>query len=354
MIGFPVGENATADKPQSKAWHHDGSWWCILHDGRAGSYFYRLQHGTWAKGHMIYSGGPARADVLNDSSELYVLLWTAEKAEVFEFHYSDENGSYHLMEGFPVTLNLLQGHETAVLAKDSRGVLWVTYESQGAVYVSRSVTGLQWQENRVLGSSLADDDISSIIAFDHGIGVFWSNQNLESLHFRVRRDSQPLESWEEEEVVSQGGLVADDHVNLAVAPGWVYSVTKTSVDDSNGEVDGPTQAQVILSARSERGVWRTYDVAPLSVETVTRPIVVVDDENREAYVFYRKGDEIVYKCTSLDEIKFASEPVQAITVPGVILNNVTSCKQSINSSTGLLILATGDDGRAYHRLLPIR
>jgi hypothetical protein len=303
---------------------------------------------------LVYSGIPARADVLSDSNELCVLLWTVEEARVFKFRYSKENGSYYLLEGFPVALSLLKGHETAVLAKDSRGVLWVTYESQGAVYVSWSITGLHWQENRVLASSLEDDDISSIIAFDGRTGVFWSNQNSESLHFRFRHDRQPFERWEQEETVSQGGLVADDHVNLAVAEGWVYSVTKTSVDDANGEVDGPTQAQIILSTRSKRGVWRTYDVAPLSVETVTRPIVVLDDENREAYVFYRKGNDIVYKRTSFDEIEFVGEPVPAITVPGVTLNNVTSSKQNVNSSTGLLILATGDDGRAYHRLLPIR
>ena len=39
---FSVGRDATADKPQSKAWYHDGFWWCILFNGVEGSYFYRL------------------------------------------------------------------------------------------------------------------------------------------------------------------------------------------------------------------------------------------------------------------------------------------------------------------------
>ena len=155
-------------------------------------------------------------------------------------------------------------------------------------------------------------------------------------------------------MVAEGGLVADDHINLAANEGWVYAVTKTSVDDAEEEVNGPTQAQIILNVRSNKGLWTMYDVAPLSSENVTRPIVLLDQQNREVYIFYREGDEIVYKHSALDRIDFPDESSPVISIPGVTLNNVTSTKQNVNSTTGLLILATGDDSRAYHRLLPIR
>ena len=358
MTGIPVGKDATADKPQSKAWYQADSWWCILHDGREGSFFYQLKSEGLEKATfpdaLVYPGSPTRADVLSNLNELCVLLWGAKESRFYKYRYIPEDRRYSLLEGFPVNFNFLPGHETAVLAQDSKGVLWVTYESQGTVYVSRSETGLHWQENQALGSSVADDDISTVISFGTQLGVFWSNQNMESLHFRIREDYESPQCWKEVEEVTQGGFVADDHLNMAATKGWVYAATKTSVDDAIGKLDGPTQAQIILNVRSNNRVWTMYDVAPLSSEDVTRPVVVLDDENREVYVFYRKGDEIVYKHTPLDKIDFSREPLSAITVPGVILNNVTSTKQNVNSTTGLLILATGDDGHAYHRLFPIR
>ena len=355
--GIPVGKNATADKPQSKVWYEDGSWWCILDDGQESSWFYRLEGKFWRKATFedasVYRGSSTRADVLSASNSLYVLVWEAENTRFFKYRYYKRDRSYSLEKGFPVEIDLIAGHETASFALDSREVLWITYEAEGKVYISWSGTGLDWQQNEVLGSSLKDDDISSVISFDNQVGVFWSNQKTESLHFRVREDSDSSKDWKVEESVVQGGLVADDHVNLATAEGLVYAATKTSVDDGQGKVVGPTQAQIILNVRSKEGVWAVYDVAPLSSENVTRPIVVLDDENHEVYVFYRKGDEIVYKRSSLAEIDFSGDPSVAIEVEGVTLNNVTSTKQNVSSKTGLLVLATGDDDRAYHRLLPI-
>ena len=78
---FPVGPNATADKPQSKAWYHDGSWWLILFDGEEGSYFYKLVEGAWQKGAfpdaLVYPKAYTRADVLSSGDTLFVLEWEA-------------------------------------------------------------------------------------------------------------------------------------------------------------------------------------------------------------------------------------------------------------------------------------
>jgi len=351
--GIPVDKNATADKPQAKAWYQDGSWWSILDSGQEGSFIFRLEGEVWRRTAAVYQASQTHADVLSNLNDLCVLVWGGQKAHFLRYRYRDPERSYSLVPGYPVGLDLLQGSETAVLARDSRGRLWVTYESQGSVYVSYAESGLNWCEHQSIGCGLANDDISSVISWDGRLGVFWSDQNQESLHFRVRGDSHPLPEWGQIEVVAKGGLVADDHINLAEHDGLVYAVTKTSVDDAKGGVSGPTQAQIILNVRSDEGEWSMYDVAPLSSENVTRPIIVLDEENREAYVFYRNGDKIVYKRSLMAEIDFSSEPSVAIEVEGVTLNNVTSTKQNVNSTTGLLVLATGNDGRAYHRLLPI-
>lgn len=358
MTGVKVGRDATADKPQSKVWHWAGTWWCILYDGLEGSSFYRLEEGTLKKAEfpdaLVFPVAPARADILCDADDLYVLMYAGGDTLFSKFRYQAEEDEYFLQEGFPVPVEIFEGAETAVLARDSRGVLWVTYESQGRVYVSHSKTGQYWLENAVIGTGLSGDDISSVVSLDDQLGIFWSNQERESLYFRVRSDFQDPQVWGRTEVVATGGLVADDHVNLAVLDGQVYAATKTSVDDGKGGGEGPTQAQLVLNVRSKQGAWKLYDVAPLSDQNVTRPIVVLDDENREGYVFYREGQRIVYKSSSLDHLDFSGNAATAISVPGVTLNNVTSTKQNVNSTTGLLVVATGDDSRAYHRLLRLR
>ena len=63
---------------------------------------------------------------------------------------------------------------------------------------------------------------------------------------------------------------------------------------------------------------------------------------------------IVYERTSLANIDFSGEARPAIRVRGVSLNNVTSTKQNLNSQTELMILATGNDSRAYHQQFEIR
>ena len=90
--------------------------------------------------------------------------------------------------------------ESLVIDKDSTGQLWATWV-QGAsgnrkVWVNRTTTGTTWgtpSELPVNGTSVADDDISSIVAFRDGakpsIGVFWSNQKGSSFHFAVRDDA---------------------------------------------------------------------------------------------------------------------------------------------------------------------
>lgn len=355
---FPAWSYATADKPQSKAWYNDGFWWCVLYDGVDGSHFYRLVEDTWEKGELVYPESPTRADVLSKGDILFVLEWEASLPRLYEYNYDRAKKNYRLLDRFPVELNVQKGHETMVIAQDSRGKLWIPFELNGNVKViySTSDDHLVWNTGGVdIADGLKDDDIASIIAFDGHIGVFWSNQNTGSLSFRIHRDGDPEDKWQETEVVASGKLVADDHINLALAEdGRIFAVTKTSVDDAGGPVEGPTQAQFILSVRSMEGIWKFYDVAEVSPVFKSRPIVVLDEENDEVYVFYRDDEAIVSKRSSMADIDLGNPPVTVLTAPDVIMNNVTSTKQNVTSGTGLLILATGNDNRAYSVVLPLQ
>ncbi|MCZ6681389.1 MAG: hypothetical protein O7E52_29595, partial [Candidatus Poribacteria bacterium] len=248
-----MGSGATADKPQSKCWYHDGSWWSVLFDGAEGSFFYRFADGMWRRqtfpDALIYPALPTRADVLSQGDTLFVLEWEAVAPRLYKYIYQSNLRRYHLIPGFPVRLNLPTGHETLVIARDSNSVSWLTFEHAGKVKAvcSNANDYLVWDVDGVkIAEGLKDDDIGSIIAFEGQIGVFWSNQNTQSLHFRVHRDGAPKETWERAELVARGGYVADDHINLARGTdGRIYAVTKTSVDDVEGPVNGPTQAQIV-------------------------------------------------------------------------------------------------------------
>lgn len=358
---FPTGTYATADKPQSKAWYHDGHWWCILFDGEEGSYFYKLVDDHWEKGTfpdaLVYPEAQTRADALSVGDALFVLEWEASSPRFCKYAYDEKQEKYHLLTGFPVHLSVPEGHETMVIAQDSQGKLWITFELNGRVRViySTSVDHRSWNaEGLEIADGLKDDDIASIIAFNGQIGVFWSNQNTESLCFRIHRDGDPEDTWQTPETVVSGRLVADDHINLAVSDnGRIFAVTKTSVDDATGPIEGPTAAQFILNVRPPKGRWKFYDVAEVSSVFKTRPIVVLDEENDDVYVFYREGDAIFSKSSSMADISFNAPPVTILVESGVTLNNVTSTKQNVTSETGLLILSAGNDGNTYSQVIDL-
>jgi hypothetical protein len=43
----------------------------------------------------------------------------------------------------------------------------------------------------VNGTSVAPDDISSVVAFDSQVGVMWSNQTDDAMYFATHKDGDP-------------------------------------------------------------------------------------------------------------------------------------------------------------------
>lgn len=358
---FPAARDATADKPQSKAWYHDGNWWCILCDGWEGSHFYKLVDNQWERGQFadadLSSGVYTRADILSKGDSLFVLEWEATSPRLYKYSYDKNGKKYNLFDGFPIKLDVPEGIETMTIAQDTKGRLWIPFEYKGKVKViySTSSDHRKWNTRGVkIGDDLEDDDIASIIAFDEKIGIFWSNQGKGALYFRTHRDKDPADEWKKCETVIKGDFVADDHINLALSDdGRIFAVTKTSVDDAKDPIDGLTKAQFILSVRLKKDRWKIYDVASVEPVFKTRPIVVLDEGNDNIYIFYHEDKAIVSKQSSMIDINFSNSPITALAKPGISINNVTSTKQNITSKTGLLILAAGNDGNVYSRLLDV-
>jgi hypothetical protein len=185
-----LGTNGeTADKPQSKLWYHDGTWWAILPavtQGGAddGLWIYKLDNGTLVKqGTQIDTYHRSQADVLVDGTKLYVVLYrvsTTPRGYFLEYSYSA--GTYSKDVG-PVDLGFGTSGESATIAKDGNGSLWVAYDTGTNIKVvwsdptDHTSTGWTTTNGGVTVNTAAledSDDLAAIVAFDDKIGVLWS------------------------------------------------------------------------------------------------------------------------------------------------------------------------------------
>lgn len=355
-VGTPTGE-----KPQSKLWFNDGSWWGVLFDRSAEEYrIYRYERASnsWTNtGTLVDERNNSKADVLWDGSHLSVVSagpgpsTAADNGRFLRYSYDPATRSYALDAGFPTTVSA-GGTEAMVLDKDTTGKFWTTFTKGGKVYVNRSLdaTGQTWGAPFVLpvpgADNLKADDISSVIRFGGKIGVLWSNQNTGAVYFATHADGAPDNAWQGQ-VVAQGPLVADDHMNLKLESdaGRVFAVVKTSLGD-NPNAD-PNDPQTVLLVRGTDGTWSQHVVGTVA-DGHTRPIVLIDQQNSDLYVFATAptgGGTIYYKKTPLSNISFApgrgTPFIRSASDPQV--DNATSTKQNLDSATDLLVLASDSD-----------
>ena len=195
----------TGQKPESKLWYADGTWWGALWNNTVRRLeIHRFNQATqatnaWtATGTIIDSRRNSEADTLWDGSKLYVLTHMKDTdttatdlgLKFQRFGYSTTTKKYTL-EASKTVVN--KKAEAAVLDKDSTGKLWVTYTTENTaggreVRVAHSTTSdTTWIAPYVLPASGANnlslDDISTLVAYrdtktgTRRIGVLWSNES---------------------------------------------------------------------------------------------------------------------------------------------------------------------------------
>jgi hypothetical protein len=366
----------TGQKPQSKLWYNDGLWWGVLFNRTSAKFeIYRLDWATqaWATtGTLVDSRSKSSADAMWSGSKLYTVSAVPPGTsgdvgiKVSRFSYNAATKVYSLDAGFPVTLANV-AIETVVMDRDSTGMLWVTYtdaNSSGGrnVMVTHSTTSdSSWVTPYVLQSTgatnLTSDDISTIVAYNGKIGILWSNQNDNSVYFASHVDGTADNLWTQNPAL-QGPSYADDHLNIkslqADSSGQVYAAVKTSLNDVNSSTS--SEPLILLLELDNNGSWSRRTVARVS-DNHTRPIVLLDVENREVYVLmtYQYGTQtsgaIYYKKASLDNkgIQFPlglGTPFIEFSTDTHI-NNISSTKQPLTGTTNLVAIA-GDDSTRYY------
>jgi hypothetical protein len=378
QFGSSCNSTPTGEKPESKLWWNDGSWWGSLctPDNRYHIHRLDLPTQTWIDTGTVLDDRPSsKADTLWDGLKLYVAshLFTNSGEPVsspdqwgrlYRYSYNTTTDTYSLDAGFPVTVTRGRS-ETLVLEKAPSGQLWVTYVESRTVMVNHTLgSDGAWAEPFALpvsgASNLDSDDISSLITFDRTtaspkIGVLWSNQNDQRMYFATHVDGAPANSWSSFSLsVPTAGspAAADDHINIKLQSDGdgVYAVTKTSNEGASEPLI------VLLSCRSACGSASSWQATPVYTagEAHTRAILLLDTTNRKVHIFSttpESGGEIHRAIFNIDTLSSSSiaesKTVFIANAPDTRLNNATSTKQTVNSTTGLVVLASDQDSHFY-------
>lgn len=374
---FSYGSSLTAptgEKPQSKLWYTDGTWWGVLWDKTSPARFkiWRFNAATqkWAKtSTVVETRRTSNLDVLWDGARLYVLSAKTAGSSTSDVQmrfmvFSYGSGAYRKTSTTTVSQKAV---EAAVMDKDSRGVFWVTYtDKNGAggrsVYVAHSSTGgtTTWTAPYVLpvagATSLSADDISSVVSYSGKIGVMWSNQADNRLYWAVHVDGADDRAWTGQ-VVAGGPKLPDDHLNLkslvSDQSGRVFAIVKTSLDDK--ATPNPDDPIIVLWVLNGGTTWVSSTVWKVR-DNATRGIVLIDSGKQNVYAFATAptGGGVIY----LKKASYAGGTTTSLPFPtglgsafiassGSQINNATSTKQEVSSSTGLLVEASDDGSRYY-------
>jgi hypothetical protein len=391
---FSYGTSAsapTADKPQSKLWFHDGRWWGVLFNSATRRFeIYGFNRGSqdtnaWTStGTVVEDRRTSQSDARMSGSKLYVVTHlkagstNANTAITFKrYGYTAGSapgtGTYTLETSRTVRNKAV---ESATVDRDSTGKLWMTWtEDNGAgrraVFVTHTqATDTDFVTPYVLPAANADnlggDDISTLVASGGKIGVLYSNQTTAELQFATHLDTEANDrAWTTTTLCRATGC-PDDHLNikdLDGGNGQAFAVVKTSLNDTGG----PGSAPLIVLYNINMGgtappspptfashtVWTVAD-------DVTRAITVLDKGARDVYVFGAapccSGGIIYMKRSAMANPTFAAglgTPfIQSAQDPKI--NNPTSTKQSVDGTTGLLVLAGDDSTRFYlHNFLSL-
>ena len=352
----------TRHKNQSKLFFAHGSWWGVLHEPTSReARIHRLDWMTqrWHDTGVVVDERPyARADVLFADDTLYVASGgssesAAHAVRVLVFTFDPATSRWAPAPDFPVVVSEA-GVESPLIERSPSGVLWVSYIAAGVLQVAHSLDDIhRWTPPfipNVANTSVQTDQVGMTAVGDELL-LIWSNQLDEAIYATSHNDGDPDDTWSEVITVVGGFLAADNHLNVRALPdGRVFAVTKTSLDTV--PTSQPGWDQVLMLDRTD-GLWSRQQFGQIR-DKHTRPIVVLDAEHEEALVFATaptSGGAIYLKHTGFDDIRFpVGQGEVAITADGLSeINDATSTKQPVGSSTGLVVLASDDPtGRYVH------
>jgi len=352
--------NWTGEKPQSKVWSYDTTWWCVL-PSTDGTWLWRLNRDTlsWAKVLLLSSKMCVNADCKQIEDVTHIILYdysnTSEGNLISVKYAAGTPGTYQLWDMRPgtITVPLSSRTETVTIDVDSHDRMWVAYDVSTTIEIRYSDSPYSsWSPPITMARGINPDDICVITAMPNNmVGLFWSDQERWQFGFRVHNDGNDPTVWSADETpalssgLREGAGMADDHMNIAVASdGTLYVAIKTSYTDAGGS--GP---QIAMLVRRPGGIWD--DLYEVDI-TGTRPSVALNEEAGKVMMMYTATyaplgyGAVVYKETSVSAIDFSGN-TSLLIAPGLYhnINNISGTKK--NFSHELVLIAGSWKEGAY-------
>ena len=339
LDNIKTNEN-TANKPQSKLWTNDAIWWAVMPND-SGTVLWRLDSLQWKDSYHLSHHTDTHVDVKAIGDTTHVLLFRGEHSELASLEYDRSRRTYRPWQkrAHNSVITLDANTETATLELDSQKRMWVAYDALDDIEMIWSDPPYsKWSSPIKIATGISKDDICAIIALpENHIAVMWSNQRSKRFGFKTHNDFENPTIWSDNEIpASQSALdhiglgMADDHINLCVAPnGDLFAAVKTSYDTAG-------YPKIALLVRRANSQWD--NLYPVS-EKGTRGIVCLNAKMKKLQVIYTGSEgynKILYRETALDRISFGPDSI----LIDQKLNNATSTKQ--NYSTELVVLASND------------
>src|SRR5437773_6074649 len=113
----------TGDKPQSKVWEHDSTWFSVLPDA-SGTWVRRLDGNNWTAVLKLSSDSKVHADVKQDGELVHILLFDGTKSQMETIEFvAGPTPTYQRWTLNPklVDVVLSKGVEMATIDLDSTG-----------------------------------------------------------------------------------------------------------------------------------------------------------------------------------------------------------------------------------------
>jgi hypothetical protein len=192
------------------------------------------------------------------------------------------------------------------------------------------------------------DDISAILSFEDKIGVMWSDQGAQALRFSYHVDGAPDDAWTNETVLLGQGK-ADDHINIKSligdSTGRVYAAIKTNLTVS-------TAPGIQVMTRSVGGTWTAAPTASVA-DKLTRPQLALDSTNKVVYILQSTegGGSVYFKSAPMSNkptFTASGKGTTFIAFTGAKINNPSTSKDPVNSTTGLVAIAADQYARQYY------
>ena len=357
----------TGEKSQSKLWFNDGTWWADMWNKTTRNFeIYRYAGGVWiSTGTLVEDRAKSWQDMKWDGTSLHVVSHgpaSATGADVAtdgvrysRFTYDQLAKQYVPVAGMTDVHVAEYGVKSAVIDKDTTGRLWITFTHDLNAMLSYSSTGTTWATpfpvpGKKNVAALPQDEVSSVVHFDGGLGVMWSNEKEGSYIFARHDDREiPTKGWTYS-IAMKGPEMADDHMDVKALDGdpagRVFAIVKTSLDRQADPL-------LVLLIRNGKGQWTRYTAWNHGTLQPTRGQVAIDLANRRIYVFAAApccaGGTVYMKSTSLDRPSFDAAAIgtPVLAGDGEKLNNTTTPKDPVDASTDLMVLASADNTRHY-------